>query len=156
MLALLTAIPSLLGGLFGSINHITDAISNEKIAVVNAKTQEEQTAAQERVNTLTLRRDLMIAEAGQSRINVYVRAMLALGPTVFLLKIFLWDKTIGPFFGCVGKVTEASCKLFLTDPLDPNLWQVISVVLGFYFLTEAATGVTRIIRGSRGNGSRAT
>lgn len=146
MWAILTSIPGLISGLFGSINHITDAISNEKIAGLNAKTQEEQIASNERVKTLEARRDLMIAEAGTSRLNIYVRSLLALGPASVLLKIFLWDKVIGSFAGCSGHTLPGTCKSFLTDALDPNLWAVITAVIGFYFLTEGAIGITRIIK----------
>lgn len=149
LISLLGSVPALLGQLFGTVNHITDAISNEKIAVVNATTEQERIVAQERVNTLTLRRDLMIAEAAVSKLNIYIRAGLALGPLVILLKVFVWDKSIGPFVGCVGKLqgeAAAACHMFNTDALDPNLWNVVSIVLGFYFLAETATSVTRMIK----------
>lgn len=155
LLSLLGGIPGLISGLFTTVNGITAAISNEKIAVINAKTAQEATEAQERVNTLSMRRDVMIAEAAQSKLNIYIRACLALGPMVLLFKIFIWDKAMGPFFGCVGKVIDkvgTDCKMFTTDSLDPNLWQVVMVVLGFYFLCEGATGVARIIKtGGWGN-----
>lgn len=146
MWALLTSIPGLISGLFGSINHITDAISNEKIAGLNARTQEEQIKSNERVRTLEARRDLMIAEAGTSRFNIYTRTLLALGPASVLLKIFLWDKVVGSFAGCSGFTPPGTCKMFLTDALDANLWTVITAVVGFYFLTEAGMGIARIIK----------
>jgi hypothetical protein len=146
MLALLAAIPSLLSGLFGTVNSITNAISNERIAGINAKTEEEKVASGERVKTLEARRDLMIAEAGTSRLNIYVRSCAAAGPVVFLLKVFIWDKVIGSFAGCSGRVDPGTCKSFVTDALDPNLWGVITAVLGFYFLYEGASAITRIIK----------
>lgn len=145
MWSFITAIPGLLSGLFGSINHITDAISNEKIAGLNAKTQEEKIASDERVQTLSARRDVMIAEAGTSRLNIYIRSLIALGPASVLLKIFLWDKVVGSFAGCSG-AEPGTCKVFVTDALDPNLWAVITAVVGFYFLTEVGLGVARIIK----------
>ena len=146
MWALLTSIPGLISGLFGSINHISDAIANEKIALINAKTQQEQIETTERVKTLEARRDLMIAEAGTSHLNIWIRSLIAIGPAAVLLKIFLWDKVIGSFVGCSGHTEPGTCGTFVTDPLDPNLWQVISVVLGFYFLYEGAIGITRIVK----------
>ena len=50
MLALFTALPSLISGLFGTVNGITNAIANEKIAAITATTDEARIAAQERVN----------------------------------------------------------------------------------------------------------
>lgn len=146
MLAFLTAIPSLISGLFGSINNITNAISNEKIASLNAKTDEERIAANERVNTLQARRDVMIAEAGASRLNIWIRSLIALGPASVLLKIFLWDKVIGSFVGCSGPTAPGTCQTFTTDPLDANLWQVISIVVGFYFLYEGGVGIARVLK----------
>jgi hypothetical protein len=142
MWALLTALPGVLKGLFGTVNHVTDAISNEKIAVVNAKTEEERIAAQERVNTLTMKRDVMIAEAATSKINIRMRAALACCVLVILAKILIWDHSVGPFYGCVGKLEGAAakaCAAFTTDALGSDIWQVIMVVIGFYFLSEVAT-----------------
>lgn len=146
LLAMLGGLPALLGQLFGTVNHLTDAIANEKIAAMGAQTDQERIAAQERVNSLTLRRDALIAEAGVSRLNIYVRTGLAVGPLAVLLKIFLFDKAIGPFFGCVGRLegeAAKACHMFTTDAMDANLWQVVSVVVGFYFLTELSLGVAR-------------
>ncbi len=146
MLALITGIPGLIAALFGSINHITDAIANEKIVALNATTEQGKIASNERVRALEAKRDLMIAEAGASRLNMWVRSLIALGPASFLLKVFLYDKVIGAFVGCSGRTLPGTCSTFVTDALDPNLWQVISIVLGFYFLYEGAVGITRIIK----------
>ena len=133
MLAFLMAIPGLLTGIFGTVNNITNAIANEKIASINATTQEEKIAADERVATLQQRRDVLIADAAHGNIDIWIRSGIAFGPTVYLLKIFIWDK--------VAQVwTHGS-----TDPLDPNLWQVVMVVLGFYFLSETSVKVARIV-----------
>lgn len=145
-LSLITSVPSLISGLFGTVNHITDAISNEKIAVVNATTEQDRIAAQERVNTLQARRDVMIAESAHSKINVWVRAFIAFGPASYLFKIFFWDKVIGSIMGCAkgGAPWLMSCSSFTTDPIDGNLWQVVMIVLGFYFLADTGTAIARI------------
>lgn len=134
MLPIIGPLLSLLPSALTSINNITASIANEKIAVTNAKTEQERIAAQERVNTLQARRDLMIAESQRSNTNAYIRSGIALGPMIYLLKIFIWDKVL-------QTLTHGN-----TDPLDDNLWQVIMVVLGFYFLYEGAVGVARIIK----------
>lgn len=149
LFSLLTAIPSLLSGLFGSINGITAAISNAQIAKIQATTQEEQIRATEVVDTLRARRDVMIAESAHSRLNIIMRFLIAFGPALILTKIFVWDKVIGSFYGCSGAGVAAenlgrSCATFNTDVLDPNLWQVVMVVLGFYFLADASATVSRI------------
>lgn len=146
LISLVMGIPGLISGLFGTINGLTTAISNQKIAVINAATEEERIHAQERVNTLQSRRDVLIAEAGSgSRINLIMRCALAIGPCSVLLKVFLWDKVIGSLVGC-SQAEAGTCGRFVTDALDANLWQVITIVLGFYFVSEVSLGVTRILK----------
>ena len=132
MFAFITAIPSLISGLFGSINAITAAISNEKIAAITAKTQEEQIAANERVAQLQQQRDVLIADAQHSKLDLYMRSLIAFGPAMYLLKIFLWDKVLAAW-------TNGT-----TDRIDANLWQVVMVILGFYFVSATTTTVARI------------
>src|ERR1700722_19786691 len=120
MLALLTAIPSLISGLFGTVNGITNALANEKIAALNATTDQERVAAQERVNSLSIQRDVLVADAAHSKLDLYMRSMIAFGPACYILKIFLWDKVLATWTN--GR----------TDPIDPNLWTVVMVILGFY------------------------
>jgi hypothetical protein len=103
-----------------------------------AATDVERIAAEERIKTLEAKleakRAVLVAEGGLTRINAYVRAVIGLEVAFLLGKILVWDKALGQWTG--GK----------TDALDPNLWQVVMAVIGFYFLYEAATAVTRIIR----------
>jgi hypothetical protein len=140
------AIPGLITGMFGTINGVTKALSDAKIAQIKATTQEEKIAADERVFTLQARRDTMVAEAASgSRLNLIMRSVIATGPAAVLLKIFLWDKVIGSFAGC-SNAPKGTCGIFVTDPLDANLWQVVSIVLGFYFLTEISIGVSRAFK----------
>lgn len=142
---ILTALPSLISGLFGTVNGITNAIANAQIAKINATTQEDQIRATVLVDTLQARRDLMIAESAHSRLNIIMRFIIALGPAAVLNKIFLWDKVIGSFMGCAGAGGEAArCAVFTTDAMDANLWQVVMAVIGFYFLTEGSATVARI------------
>jgi hypothetical protein len=134
MWSFITAIPSLISGVFGTIDGITSAISNERIAGINAQTTEERIASDERVKALAARRDVLIAESSVSRANIMVRCLLA-GPVIVILwKIYVWDKALGQWTG--GH----------TDGLSSELWQVIMIQIGFYFLYEGAIGVTRILK----------
>jgi len=144
-LSLITAIPSILGQLFGTVNGITKAIADEKIAGINATTEQERIHSAERVQTLQAKRDLMIAEAGTSRLNIIVRSVIALGPATILTKLFIWDKVIGSLVGC-SQAPRGTCGIFTTDPLDVNQWQIVMIVVGFYFLYEGATAVTRMAK----------
>lgn len=146
MLALLLGLPGMIGGLFGTINGITAALANAKIAQITATTQQAQIEAAERVNTLQARRDVLIAEAGSgSRLNLIIRSVIAIGPASVLTKLFLWDKVIGSLVGC-SQAPRGTCGIFTTDALDTNMWTVITVVLGFYFVSEVSVGVARIIK----------
>lgn len=140
------AIPGLISGLFGTLNGITNAIRDEKVALINATTEQERIQATERLSTLQARRDVMIAEAGSgSRLNLIIRSVLAIGPASVILKLFLWDKVIGSLVGC-SNAPQGTCGIFTTDKLDANMWTVITVVLGFYFVSEVTIGVTRIVK----------
>jgi hypothetical protein len=109
-------------GLIDPISKIAGRIADYKIASQNAKTDQERIAADERVKALEARRDVIVAEAG-SRVNAFMRAAIAFGPTVYLLKIFVWDKVL---------------KLGVTDNLSDDLWKVVVAVVGFYFLYDIA------------------
>jgi hypothetical protein len=148
---MLSGILSLLGILpkaFGTIDNITNAISNERIKKISAQTDQERIKADERINSLQAKRDVLVAESGSSRINSFIRAGIAVCATIPLAKLFVWDKVVGSFYGCAGSAGRnmMGCETFRTDPLDANQWAVITAVVGFYFLYEGAMNVTRIAK----------
>ncbi len=146
LLSLLLSVPSLMSGMFGTINGITKALGDAKIAAINAATAEAKIQAEERVSMLQARRDVLIGEANAgSRLNLIIRSLFALGPLSVVLKLYVWDKVIGSLAGC-SQAPAGTCGIFTTDPLDENGWKVISVVLGFYFVSEITLGVTRIVK----------
>jgi hypothetical protein len=128
---MLSFLLGLIPSAFTTISSITNAISNAKIAAIQATTEEAQIAANEQVATLQARRDVLIADASQSHMDIWIRSLIAVGPSVYLAKIFIYDKVLA---------------LGNTDPLDPNLWNVVMVVLGFYFLATASISISRIIK----------
>lgn len=132
LISLFTSLPAFFSGLFGSINSITAAISNEKIAAITATTDAERIHSQERVAQLQQQRDVLIADAQHSKLDLYIRSFIAIGPASYLLKIFLWDKVLAYW-------TNGT-----TDRIDQNLWQVVMVILGFYFVSATTTTVARI------------
>lgn len=143
MLWLLQLIP----GLFSTVNGITNAISNERLKLIEAKTDQQKIASQERINSLQAKRDVMIAESGSSKVNAVMRACLAAPVAIVLGKIYIWDKVIGSIAGCSGILGQAvECSIYNTDKLDPNLWNVITATIAFYFLYEGAVNVTRIAK----------
>jgi len=98
-----------------------------------AKSDKEKIAADERIKTLQARRDVLIAEAG-NRVNGWMRAALAMPVAIILWKVFVYDKALGQW-------THGT-----TDALSPELWHVVMIVIGFYFLTDAASRVTWLIK----------
>jgi hypothetical protein len=125
---------SLIFGALDPITKIGEQIARYKIAAANAQTDQARLAAEERVKTLESKRDVLIAEAGSSKVNAVMRALLAAPVAALLWKVFVWDKALGQW-------THGR-----TDALSPELWHVVTAVLGFYFLYEGAVGVTRILR----------
>ena len=103
------------------IARITSQIIDLQTKKVDAKTEQERIAADERLHTLNARRDVLIAESG-SRINTWTRTFLTIPIAVLLWKVFIFDKALGQWTG------------WRTDALSPELWYVVMVVLGFYFL----------------------
>ncbi len=118
-LSWLGALPALISGLFTTINTVSNNLSNERINLQNATTDRERAEIQERISALQATRDVLIADAAKSKVDMWVRVGFAVGPLVYLNKIFLYDKVLG--YGS-------------TDPLDPHLWYVVMVIIGFYFV----------------------
>jgi hypothetical protein len=132
-------------GLADPIEKITTAIVKARADSLNATTEQDRIAAQERVQTLQARRDVLVAEAGVSRANIIVRSLMALPVVIVLWKLLAWDKVVGSLLGC-SQAPAGTCGIFTTDPLDDNQWKIIGVVTAFYFLYEGAIGVSRIIK----------
>jgi hypothetical protein len=129
-----------LTGMGPVISGIVTSVANTKAALAAAETDQERNKLRAEVDELNARRAVLIAEAGSrfaTIMNVTIRSLLALGPVVLLLKVFVWDKSMGPFVGCVGDTTGVErCLKFTTDGLDTNLWAVVIAVIGFYFLYD--------------------
>ena len=123
------------------INALTGGVAKELAAAFTAretaKTDAARIAADERINRLQNIRDIQIAEA-PSRINSIMRFFIALGPALYLFKIYVFDKVVCQIFGW----TSSACR---TDDLTTQQWTVVSAVIGFYFLYELGMGATKII-----------
>lgn len=132
---MLAMILGLITGLAGPISSVIAKISDLKIAQVQASTDVEKIHIGAQIDEAHDRMAVLTAEAG-SRINAIIRGLLALGPMIFLWKIFVWDKVIGSFMG--HSCFKGECSVFNTDSLDSNLWMVVTAVLGFYFIYDMA------------------
>jgi hypothetical protein len=120
-----------------TISTITSQIANEKLALINAKTEAERIASQERINALQAQASVLIADVQKSPVDLYVRAAFAVCALLVVAKILVWDKVIGSFVGCSGKAGSATaCHVFLTDSLSSFDVMLIGVIIGFYFVTK--------------------
>ncbi len=136
---------SIIPNAFRTVDNITNAIANERIAVLNAKTEEERIHAEERLKALQSRQSLQEAESKVSNTNIWVRAVAASPVIVIVWKLMVWDKVIGSFVGC-SQAPKGTCQIFTTDPLDDNQWKIIGVVYGFYFLYELTLSASKVFR----------
>lgn len=116
----------LLPSVFTTIGSITNAISNAKIAQINATSDVEKAGIQAKIDQLESQRDVLIADSNQSSIDLWIRAGFAIPPMVYFAKIFLWDKVYG------------SWPSYTTDNLSTNDVYVVLATLGFYFMYSTA------------------
>lgn len=81
---------------------------------------------------------VLVAEAG-SRINALMRAGFAVGPLLYVLKYYAFDKVIGSFAGCAGVNggVDPSCSWFRTDGLNTEMAAVMTACMAFFFLATA-------------------
>lgn len=147
MLSILTGVFGLIPGLFTTVQGITNAITNEKIKLAQSQNESDRIAAQEKIDSLQAKRDVLIAESGSSKLNAVIRACFGLVALGVIAKLLLWDKVIGSFMGCAGQAGHAiSCATYTTDAIDPSQWTVVTAAIGFYFVYEGAVNATRIIK----------
>ena len=118
----------------GPLADVFKKIQDTKVALAQASNESEKNrltaqlgALQVQAQNLQTAANLQAEESHTTRLNVIIRSWLAAGPAFLLTKIYIYDKALGQWTG--GH----------TDALDPHLWNVIMVVLGFYFLYSAAS-----------------
>lgn len=109
--------------LIDPVSRVAGKIADAKVEIAKAQTDRERIAAEERLGGLEARMAVLVAESGDP-LNRIMRFLLALGPMLYLNKIFIWDKVF---------------KLGVTDPLSGDLWKVVVAVIGFYFLYDIAS-----------------
>lgn len=127
----------LLPRVFNTVDNITNKISDERIKLIEAKTDAQRISAEEKVSTLQARRDVLVAESSKSIINSVIRACISASAAIILAKLLVWDKVVGSLAGCAGAAGRAAeCAIFNTDPIDSYQWGAISAVVGFYFVYE--------------------
>jgi hypothetical protein len=106
----------------GGVATITESIREIRKDALDAKNTSERIALEDKVAVLENRRAVLVAEA-KGNWNVVFRAFLAVPFAVFVWKVIVYDKVMG---------------LGSTDDLSPDLWNLMMVVYGFYFVYETA------------------
>lgn len=140
MLSIVTGILGILPGAFKSIDNVTNAISNERLKTIQAKTDQERLASEERVKTLEAQRDALVTGMNTSVWPARIQSLVGLFVATLIGKLLVWDKVVGSLAGCAGKAGDAlSCAWFTTDPLGDDLRWVTMSVIGFYFLASTAS-----------------
>ena len=112
----------------GPLQDVFKKIEDTKVALAHESEKNRLTAQlgalQVQAQVLQTQASLQAEESRTTRLNIWIRSWIAAGPAFLLTKIYVYDKALGQWTG--GH----------TDALDPNLWNVVMVVLGFYFLHE--------------------
>lgn len=114
----------------GGLTAVIKAIQQARRDAENAETEQERIAAQERIETLQARAEI-IKKAQSDSFERWVRIGFAFPFIAYVWKLVIWDKVLG---------------LGATDNLSADLWWILKIVLGGYFLNVTAVGVTRMIR----------
>ncbi len=133
---------SFLLALIGPLAQLSSKVADLYILKVNSKTEVEKAEIEKAIVELNAQRAVIQASMKSPVTRTIYWTLLtlgALGPLAYILKVFLWDKTIGAFYGCSGRSgdIDLNCHLFNTDSLsDPNLWWITIAVFGFLFLTS--------------------
>lgn len=102
----------------GPLADISNDIKEAYTAKLNAKNDSERIAAEERIALLEARKEIIL-KAQSDPFERFVRITLALPFILYINKLVIWDKFLG--WG-------------VTDNLSPDLWNLLYVVVGGYFL----------------------
>jgi sterol desaturase/sphingolipid hydroxylase (fatty acid hydroxylase superfamily) len=111
----------MLGWLLGLVNPlgaIADKLAAAYMQRSNAQTEQQRIAAEERITALEARRDVIL-QAQSDPFERWVRIGFALPFILYLWKIVVWDKLLG---------------MGVTDDLSVDLWAILYIVLGGYFV----------------------
>src|SRR6266704_2122449 len=99
------SILGLITGLAGPISLITGKIADLQTAKLTATTDYQRNQINQQIEEAHDRKAILVAEAGNrlaAGLNASTRLLAALGPILFVFKVFFWDKVIGSFVGCSG------------------------------------------------------
>ena len=107
----------------GIVGQIGKQLNQAYKARLDSKNETERVEADKTIASLEARKAVLVAES-RSQWNIIFRAILAVPFAAFVWKVIVWDKLLG---------------LGTTDDLSPDLWNLMMVVYGFYFVYETAS-----------------
>ena len=105
-------------GLINPLGKIADKLAAAYAERSNAQTEQQRIAAHERIKALEARRDVILA-AQADPMERWVRIGFAAPFILYIWKLVVWDKLLG--WG-------------VTDGLSADLWGILYIVLGGYFV----------------------
>lgn len=117
----------ILGLLSGPLSQISNDLKEAYQSKLAAKNDAERIQADERISVLEARKSTILA-AQSDPIERWVRVGFAFPFVLYINKLIIWDKLLG---------------LGVTDNLSSDLWQILWIVLGGYFVD---TIVRRVVR----------
>jgi hypothetical protein len=107
--------------LFGTgLKSLTNDLVNARLKVLDAKTEQEKIAAQERVSTLEAKKEIIL-QGQKDKVERWIRVLWAVPFIIYTWKLIVWDKILG---------------LGATDSLSPTLEYIMWTILGSYFLDQ--------------------
>ena len=121
--------PTIASLIFGALPTVIKSIGEAKKAALDAQTEQEKVAANERIKALEARRDVLIAES-RTPWNHVARFVLLAPFAFYLAWVVVWDKITCKWFYVPSKTV---CS---TDPLSDWLAQIAMIMIGFYFVTD--------------------
>lgn len=113
------------------ISSITKQIIDWKVKQANAQTEQERIKAEVEIATLEAQKQVLLAEQTNPFTRM-VRPLWAFAFIIYTWKVVVWDKVLG--WG-------------VTDPLDANMWGLMMVIAGAYFISRSAEKVVNKIWG---------
>jgi hypothetical protein len=114
-------------GIINPLKSISDKLAAAYAEKANAQTEQQRIAADERIATLSARKDIILA-AQSDPMERWVRIGFAAPFVLYLWKLVVWDKLLG--WG-------------VTDNLSADLWAILYIVLGGYFVDQVARRLVR-------------
>lgn len=136
MLAILGLIPTILTSLTGlgtTASSISKDIRDLQIAKEQTKSNKELKEIDAAIQEKHIQKDIIVANAG-TRLYQVLGFLLFIGPAIYSLKYYAWDKAIGGLAGCAGQAGQVLtyCYPFRTDPLSPEMAVVLTAALAMF------------------------